>query len=198
MLSIFHIFLAEHPEGQKDAKDREDISIEEAPVGHEHEEDEEEPQVVSANSDAPLPTEVEPKEVAPAAAPSTPSASQPPPRKRALKLSEPTSLTATPLYSTSSILIIIRRRNAQAAFEPPESPKTVFLPLIPGILSREQLLTHLNRVNSGKVETLIISDANPVKNFARMAWATFSTEEAAKEAINTLQTANVEGPLPLS
>ncbi len=70
-------------------------------------------------------------------------------------------------------------------WEPAEDAKTLFLPVIPPILSREKILNHLNRVS--KVEELIITDPNPLKSFNRLGWATFSTEEAAKEALSTLQ-----------
>lgn len=70
--------------------------------------------------------------------------------------------------------------------EPPESPTTLYLPKIPTTCSRKSLLEMLNTIKTGNVVQLLISDPHPSKNFRRVGWVTYSSEEAAKEAYDKL------------
>lgn len=75
------------------------------------------------------------------------------------------------------------RRSPLSLLEPPELPNTIKIDKIPPTCSRKALFGLLSRVTTGIVENLIISEPHPVKKFKRVAWVTFSTEEAAKEAL---------------
>jgi len=76
---------------------------------------------------------------------------------------------------------IIKRR-----IEPPADPKTVFIPNIPPTCSVKNILTALNKIDSGKVTRILVSDPKPTKKFIRVAYVTYSSEEAAKEAITKI------------
>lgn len=66
-----------------------------------------------------------------------------------------------------------------------DSP-TLFIKTIPPQCTRNELMNTLTGIESGNVVKLQLSEPNPSKNFHRIGWVTYSSIEAAKEALQKL------------